>query len=70
MTKKKDTYKHKPLDPNYFNDYYTQNKVLIECDVCGRQTSKFTLPRQKRTNKCKKLACSIQEANHVLNSLD
>ena len=68
--KEKDVYNHKPLDPNYFNDYYAQNKMLIECDVCGRQTSKFTLPRHKRTHKCKKLACSIKEESNILNNLD
>ena len=68
--KEKDTYNHKPLDPNYFNEYYKQHSVLIECDVCGRQTSKFTLARHKRTNKCKKLACLHQEPDHILNSLD
>ena len=68
--KEKDKYNKKPLDPNYFNEYYRQHNVLIECDFCGRQTPKLTLARHKRTNKCKKLACSIQESNHVLNSLD
>ena len=68
--KEKDTYNHKPLDPNYFNDYYKQHSMLIECDVCGGKTSKFTLARHKKTNKCKKLACSIKEECNVLNNLD
>ena len=68
--KEKDTYNHKPLDPNYFNDYYKQHSMLIECDVRGRQTSKFTLARHKGTNKCKKLACSIKEECNILNNLD
>ena len=43
--KEKDVYNHKPLDPNHFNEYYKQHNVLIECDVCGRQTPKLTLSR-------------------------
>ena len=68
--KEKDTYNHKPLDPNYLNDYYKQHSMLIECDVCGGQTSKFTLARHKKTNKCKKLACSRKEECNILNNLD
>ena len=68
--KDQDKYNHKPLDPNYFNEYYKQHNVLIECDVCGRQTPKLKLARHKKSNKCKKLGCSHREENSVLNNLD
>ncbi len=43
----------KPLDPEYFKNYYHRSKEPIECEVCGK-----TLPsgghmmRHRATNHC------------------
>ena len=68
--KEQNKYNNKPLDPNYFNEYYKQHSVLVECDVCGEQTHKLKLARHKKSNKCKKLGCVMKEDHNVLNNLD
>ena len=50
-----DSYNNRPLDPTYFKQYYHTNNVLIECDGCGMHTSKLSIARHKKTQKCIKL---------------
>ena len=51
--KESDKYNNKPLDPEYYKQYYTKNNVLVECDGCGTHVSKLTLWRHKKSNRCK-----------------
>ena len=57
------TYNNKPIDPNYFNNYFHEKNSLIICDVRGQETKKLKLSRHKKSNKCKKLGCSNLELN-------
>ena len=49
------TYDKKPLDPDYFKNYFQANlKTPIECPDCGKTiTSKSTLAKHRNTNICK-----------------
>lgn len=48
----------KPLDKNYFNDYYHKNlAVKIICENCGELVSKNKLKSHNETIKCKN-ACN------------
>jgi hypothetical protein len=53
-------YFYKPLDPNYYNDYYHKNQKEITCDVCGKTILKKIIQHQK-SNKCR-LTHFIQQA--------
>ena len=52
----KGEYNHKPLDPNYFNDYYKKCNPKIECPRCGRFTPKLQLFRHVKSLRCQKEA--------------
>ena len=52
----KGEYNHKPLDPNYFNEYYKKYNVKIECTRCGRLTCKLKLFRHVKSMRCQKEA--------------
>lgn len=50
------TYNSKPLDKNYFKNYY-QNKLAckIDCPDCGRKISKTNLSKHRQTAICKNI---------------
>jgi hypothetical protein len=50
----KGEYNHKPLDPNYFNEYYKKCNSKIECPRCGRFTPKLQLSRHVKSMRCQK----------------
>jgi len=52
----KGEYNHKPLNPNYFNEYYGKCNTKIECPKCGRLTPKLKLHRHVKSLKCQKEA--------------
>jgi hypothetical protein len=45
----KGEYNYKPLDPNYFNDYYKKCNLKIECPRCRRLTPKLQLSRHVKS---------------------
>ncbi len=49
-------YNSKPLDKNYFKNYY-QNKLSIktDCPDCGRKISKSNLSKHRQTAICKNI---------------
>ncbi len=66
------TYDKKPLDPDYFKNYYQGSfKTPIKRPDCGKTiTSKSSLPKHRQTNFCKnnrnRLSKVLQEAlNHL-----
>ena len=52
----KGEYNNKPLDPNYFNNYFKNCNPLVECDKCGRLTHKLKLFRHVKSARCQKEA--------------
>ena len=50
----KGEYNYKPLNPNYFNDYYSRCNTKIECPKCGKLTPKLKLYRHVQSMKCQK----------------
>ena len=50
----------KPIDPNYYNDYYNKTKKEITCDICGKTNLKKLIQHTK-SNKCR-FAHFIQQA--------
>ena len=53
----------KPLDPNYFNNYYYKNlAVKVMCENCGELVSKCKLKAHIKTSKCTNAIndCNVQ----------
>ena len=50
----KGEYNHKPLNPNYFNEYFKNCNPKIECPKCGRLTPKLKLFRHVQSMRCQK----------------
>ena len=47
------TYNAKPLDPEYFKNYYHKAKQPKECEVCGKVLASGShMKRHRGTNKC------------------
>jgi len=42
---------YKSADPQYYNNYFKNNKKLIECDICGK-TVTCQLYSHKRSKAC------------------
>ena len=49
-------YNNKPIDPEYFNKYYTDNlkDAKVQCPNCNCMCPKKTQLRHMRSSKCKK----------------
>ena len=52
----KGEYNHKPLDPNYFNEYFKKCNPEVKCEKCGRMAHKLTLWRHIKSVRCQKEA--------------
>ena len=53
-------YNNKPTDPQYFVKYYHSTRkfkeaVIVNCELCHRQTTAGHKHRHQKTNICKKL---------------
>ncbi len=47
------SYNAKPLDPEYFKNYYHRSKEAIECEVCGKTLASGShMKRHRATNHC------------------
>ena len=46
-------YNAKPLDPDYFKNYYHKSKEPKECEVCGKTIASGShMKRHRQTNHC------------------
>ena len=51
---------YKPIDPDYYNDYYHKTKQELSCDICGK-TMLQKIIQQNKFNNCR-LTNFIQQA--------
>ena len=56
-------YNAKPLDPNYFNDYYHKHNIKLPCAFCGKAVGKLKMFRHLKTTRCMKAQIELAKGD-------